>query len=66
MPLQKVKKILFFASDYQIGLSSLLTDQLIALSRHDIDIYAVAGEKEQEKGLIEKIEGEKTFLSAEL
>lgn len=61
MPLQKVKKILFFASDYQIGLSSLLTDQLIALSRHDIDIYAVAGEKEQEKGLIEKIEGEKNI-----
>lgn len=58
MSFPKIKKILFFASDYKIGLSSLLTDELIALSRSGIDIYAVAGEKEQEKGLTKKIEKE--------
>lgn len=54
-----MKKILFFASDYKIGLSSLLTDQLIAFSRYGIDLIAIAGEKEQEQGLTEKIEKEK-------
>lgn len=61
MPLSKVNKILFFASDYKIGLSSLLTDQLIAFSRYGIDIFAVAGEKEQEQGLTEKLEKEKNI-----
>ncbi|MDO3391187.1 glycosyltransferase family 4 protein [Bacteroides sp. ET489] len=59
MSLSKVKKILFFASDYKIGLSSLLTDQLIAFSRYGIDLIAIAGEKEQEQGLTEKINKEK-------
>lgn len=62
MALPEVKKILFFASDYKIGLSSLLTDQLIAFSQYGIDICAVAGEKEQEKGLTEKIEREKNII----
>ena len=43
--------ILFFASDYKIGLSTLLTDQLLALHRNGINVYPVAGEKNQEKGL---------------
>lgn len=49
-------KVLFFASDYQIGLSSLLTDQLIALNRSNIDVYPIAGEKSQEDELNRKIE----------
>jgi len=44
--------LLFFASDYKIGLSSLLTDQLISLSQQkELKICAIAGDKEQEEGL---------------
>lgn len=46
-----MKKLLYFASDYRIGLSSLLTDQLISISESGVDVYAVAGENEQEIGL---------------
>nr|MBD5376418.1 glycosyltransferase family 4 protein [Bacteroides sp.] len=49
------KKLLYFASDYKIGLSSLLTDQLISLHASGVDVVAVAGEKEQEKGLAKVI-----------
>lgn len=44
-------KLLFFASDYQIGLSSLLTDQAIALHTGHVPLICVCGEKEQEQGL---------------
>ena len=54
--------ILFFASDYKIGLSTLLTDQLLALHRNDINVYPVAGEKNQEKGLEEQIIAQKIQL----
>ena len=47
-------KLLFFTSDYKIGQSSLLTDQLIALYNEKVDVVAVSGEKEQEKGLQER------------
>lgn len=47
-------KLLFFASDYMIGQSSLLTDQLVALHEGKVDVIAVSGEKEQEKGLQER------------
>ena len=47
--------LLFFASDFKIGLSTLLTDELIALYRYGIEVCAVAGENEQESGLSEKI-----------
>ena len=40
----KIMNILFFASDYKIGLSTLLTDQLLALHRNDINVYPVAYE----------------------
>lgn len=50
-----MKKLLFFASDFQIGLSSLLTDELLAFHRAGIELVAVAGEREQEKGLSERI-----------
>lgn len=50
-----MKKLLFFTSDYRIGLSALLTDQLIALHASGIDVVAVGGEKEQEPGLGDRI-----------
>lgn len=50
-----MSKLLFFASDYSIGLSVLLTDQLCALYGTNIDICAVASETEQEIGLYQKI-----------
>lgn len=49
------RKLLFFASDFRIGLSALLTDQLVALFHSGIDVCAVAGENEQEPGLTEKV-----------
>lgn len=58
----KIMNILFFASDYKIGLSTLLTDQLLALHRNDINVYPVAGEKNQEKGLEEQIIAQKIQL----
>ena len=46
-----MKKLLYFASDYKIGLSALLTDQLLSIANKGINVYAVAGENEQESGL---------------
>lgn len=50
-----MKKLLFFASDYKIGLSALLSDQLAALHRASADVVAVAGENEQEPGLEKRL-----------
>ena len=47
-------KLLFFTSDYKIGQSSLLTDQLVALHEGKVDVIAISGDKEQEKGLQER------------
>ena len=44
-------KLLFFASDYEIGLSTLLTQQAMAYNAEGIDLVCVAGEMEQEQGL---------------
>lgn len=63
MSLSRLNKVLFFASDFKIGLSALLTDELIAFYRSGIDIYAVAGECEQEAGLSEKVRAEKVPIS---
>lgn len=49
-------KLLFFTSDYHIGLSSLLSDQVISLHESGIDVIAVSGEREQEVGLKLRIE----------
>ncbi|HIZ85036.1 MAG TPA: glycosyltransferase family 4 protein [Candidatus Coprenecus stercoravium] len=54
--------ILFFASDYNIGLSSLLTDQLLALHNLGSNVLAVSGDKEQECGLRTKLEGQNVPL----
>ena len=48
------KKLLFFVSDFKIGQSVLLTDQLLAISKSGIPYLAVSGDGEQEKGLKEK------------
>jgi len=47
-------KLLFFASDYSIGLSELLFDQLSAINNSNANYIAVAGEKEQIPGLWDK------------
>lgn len=52
----KKGKLLFFTSDYMIGQSSLLTDQLMALHRSNLEFVAVSGENEQEAGLRGRIE----------
>ena len=50
-------RLLFFASDYKIGLSAVLVDQLIALNKKEVlSVCAVAGEKEQEFGLTQKLQ----------
>ncbi len=51
-------KVLFFASDYRIGLSSLLTDEALALHRRNIPLHCIAGEGEQEPGLRSQLERE--------
>ncbi len=52
--------LLFFTSDYKIGLSSLLTDQLIAINKLDkISVIGIFGEQEQEKGLRAKLANDK-------
>lgn len=48
-------RLLFFASDFRIGLSALLCDQLIALQQSGIKLCVVAGEREQEPGLTSKV-----------
>lgn len=50
-------KLLFFASDYQIGLSVLLTEELKNLVRQPgLEVLAIAGDTEQTKGLTRQIE----------
>jgi len=46
-----MKKLLYFASDFKIGLSALLTDQLISITDAGVDVVPIAGETEQECGL---------------
>ena len=47
---------LFFCSDYRIGLSSLLTRQLLSLHEAGIEVVPVCGEQEQEAGLRQNLE----------
>ena len=50
------KNLLFFASDFKIGLSSLLTDQLIAICENcNFETIGVYSENEQENGLEQKL-----------
>ncbi|HUX95283.1 MAG TPA: glycosyltransferase [Bacteroidales bacterium] len=57
-------KVLFFASDYKIGLSVLLVEQMNYLIKQpDIDFIAVAGEKEQTMGLSQKMDLNRIYLN---
>ncbi len=51
-----MKKLLFLASDYAIGLSSLLTDEALALYRAGIDMVVACGDMEQEPGLLNRLQ----------
>ncbi|GHS97421.1 hypothetical protein FACS189421_04200 [Bacteroidia bacterium] len=55
-------KLLFFASDYKIGLSSLLTQQAIALQKGNLNPICLSGENEQEPGLAGKMQRNGLFL----
>jgi glycosyltransferase involved in cell wall biosynthesis len=51
-----MKKVLFFISDYKLGVTTLLTEQAIALHQlKNIDISFIGGEGEQENGLFDKL-----------
>lgn len=50
--------ILFFCSDYRIGLSSLLTRQLLSLHEAGVEVLPVSGEQEQEAGLRQRLKHE--------
>lgn len=52
-----MKKLLFFASDFQIGIAALLTDQMIALQKGGVEFEAVGGSGEQQSGLIDRLRG---------
>lgn len=58
-----MKNLLFFSSDYGIGLSALLTDQLISINQEGANVTGVAGEKEQERGLSEIISNKNIRLT---
>lgn len=50
-------KLLFFASDYEIGLTFLLTEELKFLVKEpSLDVLAIAGKTEQVSGLVQQIE----------
>jgi glycosyltransferase involved in cell wall biosynthesis len=52
-------KLLFFGSDYKIGLSSFLTDQIIAYNQiKDLSILVLCGEREQEINLRSRLKKE--------
>ncbi len=48
-------KFLFWGSSYQIGLSSILTEHVLALSRLK-EVLVVTGESQQEEGLFTRLE----------
>jgi glycosyltransferase involved in cell wall biosynthesis len=54
-----MRNLLYFASDFQIGLSAVLTDQLISIVESEINVVAVAGQKEQESGLDNRLKEKK-------
>lgn len=50
-----MKKVLFFASDFKIGLSSLLTAQVCSFAQAGISLHVVSSEGEQEPGLHDRL-----------
>lgn len=52
----KKVKLLFFGSDYKVGLTQALTEQILELQKEDsIELYAVSSQNEMEAGLHQKI-----------
>lgn len=54
---REMKKLLYFTSDYKIGISALLTDQLLSIHKLGIDVIGVGGDNEQEPGLTNMLRG---------
>ena len=49
-------KLLFFGSDYKIGLTQALTKQILELQKEDsVALYAVSSQNEMEQGLHQKV-----------
>lgn len=49
-------KLLFFGSDYMVGLTQALTEQLIEINKEDsVELYGVSSQNEMEVGLHDKI-----------
>ena len=49
-------RLLYFCSDYIVGLTQALTEQIEYLSKEDdIELFCISSEKEQEKGLHERL-----------
>ncbi len=49
-------KLLFFGSDYMVGLTQALTEQILELQKEDsIELYAVSSQNEMEAGLHQKV-----------
>ena len=49
-------KLLFFGSDYKVGLTQALTEQILELQKkNSIELYAVSSQNEMEVGLHQKI-----------
>lgn len=49
-------KLLFFGSDYKIGLTQALTEQILELQKEDsVALYAVSSQNEMESGLHQKV-----------
>lgn len=50
-------KLLFFGSDYKVGLTQALTEQIVELQKEEqIELYAVSSQNEMEEGLHRKVE----------
>jgi len=57
-------KVLFFCSDYQVGLTTALAEQAIELNQsNEIDLLCISSEKEMEEGLHEKIKENKVQMT---
>ena len=49
-------KLLFFGSDYMVGLTQALTEQILELQKEDfVALYAVSSQNEMEQGLHQKV-----------
>lgn len=57
-------RLLYFCSDYIVGLTQALTEQVEYLSKEDsIDLFCISSENEQEKGLHDRIRATKVNMS---